>query len=127
MRNKIIDQIRKSIKTQTVNIENEDEALMESFWFKYSGIATTNPDPWEFNPRKKFDNKEFWAVFRECIHQLREPLKQAFILKMLEDQTTEEICKLMDISPNYLWVLLHRAREQLKELLNENWINKDSK
>ena len=127
MRNKIIDQIRKSIKVKTVDIDNEDEALMESFWFKYSGIATTNPDPWEFNPRKQFDNKEFWVVFRYCIDQLKEPLKQAFVLKMLEDQTTEEICKEMDISPNYLWVILHRAREQLKGLLNENWINKDSK
>lgn len=126
MRNKIVDQIRKSIKSQTVDISQEDEALMESMWFKYSGIATTNPDPWEFNPRKQFDNKEFWAVFLECVDLLKNPIKQAFVLKMLEDKTTEEVCKVMDITPNYLWVLIHRAREQLKSILKEKWLNRDS-
>ena len=53
--------------------------------------------------------------------------RQAFILKMLEDQSTEEICKVMDISANYLWVLLHRARSQLKVSLEAKWINKDKK
>lgn len=125
MRNKIVDQIRKSVKSQTVDISQEDEALMESMWFKYSGIATTNPDPWEFNPRKQFDNKEFWAVFIQCVHSLKNPIKQAFILKMLEDKTTEEVCKVMEITPNYLWVLIHRAREQLKIILKEKWLNRD--
>lgn len=127
MRNKIVDQIRKSIRSKNVDIDKEDEALMESFWFKYSGIATTNPTPWEFDPRKYYDNKEFWVVFNECIKNLKEPLKQAFVLKMLEDQSTEEICKVMGISSNYLWVLLHRAREQIKISLTENWVNKDKK
>lgn len=126
MRNKIVDLIRKSVRCKTVDIDKEDEALMESFWYKYSGIATTNPNPWEFNPRKYFDNQEFWIVFKECIENLNEPLREAFTLKMLEDQTTEEICKEMNISSNYLWVLLHRAREQLKSSLTEKWLNRDS-
>lgn len=126
MRNKIVDQIRKSIRSQMVDIDKEDEALMESFWFKYSGIATTNPDPWEFNPRKNYDNQEFWVVFQECVENLKSPQREAFVLKMLEDQSTEEICKEMEISPNYLWVLLHRAREQLKLMLTEKWLKKDS-
>jgi DNA-directed RNA polymerase specialized sigma24 family protein len=45
---------------------------------------------------------------------------------MLEDKTTEEICKVMDITPNYLWVLIHRAREQLKGVVKEKWLNRDS-
>ena len=79
MRNKIVDQIRKAVKEQKVDIESEDEALMESFWFKYSGIATTNPDPWEFNPRKFYDNSEFWVVFQDCIQQVKDPARQAFV------------------------------------------------
>tara|TARA_B100001971_G_scaffold215170_1_gene258780 strand:+ start:7083 stop:7676 length:594 start_codon:yes stop_codon:yes gene_type:complete len=127
MRNKIVDQIRKSVKENKVDIEAEDEALLESFWFKYSGIATTNPDPWQFNPRKYYDNSEFWVVFEKCIAQVKDPARQAFVLRVLEDQTTEEVCKVMDVTPNYLWVLLHRAREQLKVLLESNWTGKDAK
>ncbi|WP_269526174.1 sigma-70 family RNA polymerase sigma factor [Coraliomargarita parva] len=121
MRNKIVDRIRKAVREKHVDIEAEDEALMESFWFKYSGIATTNPDPWQFNPRKYYDNGEFWEVFRECIGQVKSPARQAFILRILEEQSTEEVCKVMDITPNYLWVLLHRAREQLKTLIESKW------
>jgi RNA polymerase sigma-70 factor (ECF subfamily) len=127
MRNKIVDQIRKSIKENKVDIEAEDEAILESFWFKYSGIVTTNPDPWQFNPRKSYDNGEFWKVFETCIDQVKNPARQAFVLRVLEDQTTEEVCKVMDIKPNYLWVLLHRARSQLKTLLEQNWLNSDNK
>jgi len=127
MRNKIVDRIRKAVKEKQVDIDNEDEALLESFWFKYSGIATTNPDPWQFNPRKHFDNGEFWEVFQTCIDEVKDPARQAFVLRVLEDKTTEEVCKLMDIKPNYLWVLLHRAREQLKVHLEAKWTGKDVK
>ena len=127
MRNKIVDQIRKSIKENKVDIEAEDEALIESFWFKYSGIATTNPDPWQFNPRKHYDNVEFWILLEKCITQVKSPAREAFVLRVLEEQTTEEVCKAMDISANYLWVLLHRAREQLKLLLEANWTGKNVK
>jgi RNA polymerase sigma-70 factor (ECF subfamily) len=126
MRNKIVDQIRKSVKENKVDIEKEDEELLESFWFKYSGIATTNPDPWQFNPRKYYDNGEFWVVFDKCIAKVKNPAREAFVLRVLEDQTTEEVCKAMDITPNYLWVLLHRAREQLKVHLEANWTGKDA-
>jgi len=33
----------------------------------------------------------------------------------------------MDISPSYLWVLLHRARLQLKVSLEAKWTGKDAK
>jgi RNA polymerase sigma-70 factor (ECF subfamily) len=126
MRNKIVDQIRKSVKENKVNIDSEDEGLLESFWFRFSGIATTNPDPWQFNPRKYYDNTEFWGVFETCIDEVKDPAREAFVLKVLEDKTTEEVCKLMDISPNYLWVLLHRAREQLKTTLEARWTGKNA-
>ena len=127
MRNKIVDQIRKSIKENKVSLDTEDEAILESFWYKYSGIATTNPAPWQFNPRKAYDNTEFWVVFETCIDQVKEPARQAFVLRVLEDQTTEEVCKVMDITANYLWVLLHRARSQLKIALEASWTGEDVK
>ena len=126
MRNKIVDQIRKSVREHKVDIDSEDETLLESFWFKYSGIATTNPDPWQINPRKYYDNTEFWAVFEDCIETVKNPAREAFILRVLEDQSTEEVCKVMDVTPNYLWVLLHRAREQLKVALEARWTGNDA-
>ena len=126
MRNKIVDQIRKAVQSKKVDLDSEDEALLESFWFKYSGIATTNPDPWQFNPRKAYDNGEFWSVFEQCISEVKQPARAAFILRVLEDQATEEVCKVLNVSPNYLWVLLHRARQQLKVALEAKWTGQDA-
>jgi len=127
MSHKIVDEIRKSVKEKRVNIDTEDEALLESFWFKYSGTATANPSPWQFNPRKHYDNTEFWEVFDVCIKQVKNPERDAFILRKLEDKTSKEVCRIMNISPNYLWVLLHRARLQLKVALEAKWTGKDAK
>jgi RNA polymerase sigma factor (sigma-70 family) len=124
---KIVDKIRQSVKEKRVNIDTVDEALLESFWFKYSGTATTTPTPWQFNPRKHYDNTEFGEVFDICIRQVKKPERDAFILRVLEDQTTDEVCRAMNISSNYLWVLLHRARLQLKVTLEANWTGKDAK
>ena len=79
MRNKIVDRIRKSVRENQVDFDNEDEELLESFWFKYSGIATTNPEPWKFDPRKYYDNAEFWEVFDECIDEVKTGPRRKFV------------------------------------------------
>ena len=48
-------------------------------------------------------------------------MQQAITLKMLEGLSTEEVCKVLDVQPNNLWVILHRARGQLKTCLEANW------
>lgn len=120
LRNKVVDHIRKSIRRNEVLDQGDDE-FVGSLLFKTSGIPTRNPKPWAFNADDAFAQEEFWDAFRACIEKLKEPAKQAFTLKMVEEVSTEEICKELDIEPNYLWVLLHRARGQLKSCLEHNW------
>jgi RNA polymerase sigma-70 factor, ECF subfamily len=42
----------------------------------------------------------------------------------MEDLSTEEICKVMDISTTNSWVMLHRARVNLRRCLETNWFVK---
>ncbi|MCC5850486.1 MAG: sigma-70 family RNA polymerase sigma factor [Verrucomicrobia bacterium] len=120
LRNKTVDHIRKSVRRKKLQ-EEQVHDVVERFLFKHSGVPTTRPKPWAFDPDAAFAQEEFWEAFRSCIDKLKDPLKTAFTLKMLEDQETEEICKELDVSDNYLWVILHRARAQLKECLETNW------
>jgi RNA polymerase sigma-70 factor (ECF subfamily) len=53
--------------------------------------------------------------------KLKDTMGLAFTLKELEGLSTEEICKELNMKPNNLWVVLHRARTQLKSCLEENW------
>lgn len=120
LRNKIVDHIRKSVRRKQLQEEQVNDVI-ERFLYKASGVPTTRPKPWAFNPDEAFAQEEFWQAFEGCVESLKNPMKTAFTLKMLEEQQTEEICKELDITDNYLWVMLHRARTQLKECLENKW------
>ena len=121
LKHKVVDYIRK--KSRESYIEDLQQPGQESaFLMEHFGIANRTPPPWKFNPRKAFEQKEFWDVFTKCLSKLEEKMHRAFVLRELEDEETEEVCKQMKITPNYLWVILHRAREQLKGCLSENWL-----
>ena len=120
LKNKTVDHIRKSVRRRTLQ-EEQVHDVVDRFLFKHSGVPTTRPKPWAFNPDDAFAQEEFWEAFQSCIGKLKEPMRSAFTLKMLEEQSTEDICKDLEISDNYLWVMLHRARSQLKDCLESNW------
>jgi len=121
LRNKVVDYIRKAVREKPIT-DNEDEEILESLLFKASGIPTMHPDPWKFDPTAEYDNKEFWKVFQSCLSKLKGPLRQVFTMKMLDDMDSDEVCRILDITPSNLWVLNHRARKQLKACLELNWI-----
>ena len=84
-------------------------------------IAEQHPAPWKFDPKHAYEQTEFWEVFYGCLSKLKDTMGQAFTLKELEGLSTEEICKELNLKPNNLWVVLHRARTQLKSCLEDNW------
>lgn len=121
LKHKVVDHIRKAVRETSIE-DLQPSGEESAFLMEHSGIATMRPPPWKFNPRKAFEQKEFWNVFTKCLEKLDERQHRAFVLKELEDEETEEVCKQMKITPNYLWVILHRAREQLKGCLSQNWV-----
>jgi RNA polymerase sigma-70 factor (ECF subfamily) len=44
-----------------------------------------------------------------------------FALREMDDQSTEEVCKELEITPSNLWVLLYRARLQLSHCMKRRW------
>ncbi len=120
LRNKIVDHIRKSVREHPVD-DTEGMDIVDRFSFKAFGVIDRTPKPWQFNPARDFEKNEFWRAFEHCLGRLNDNMRQAFVLKMVEGMPTDEICKVMNIHPNNLWVLNHRARHQLKTCLENNW------
>lgn len=120
LRNKTVDHVRKSVRRQELQNEQVQEVVGQLL-FKTSGIPTTRPKPWAFDPDAAFAQEEFWDAFRACLDALPDQMRAAFYLKMVEERQTAEICKELDITDNYLWVMLHRARGQLKDCLESKW------
>ena len=121
LKHKVVDHIRKAVR-ETVVDQTEVLELEKSKLFQWSGIPTMRPEKWHVNPRRAFEQKEFMAVFQDCLSRLKPREHSAFVLRELEDEDTDAICKELDITPNHLWVMLHRARTGLKACLETKWL-----
>ena len=44
-------------------------------------------------------------------------------MKYMDDLDAAEICKVLGITSSNYWVLIHRAKLQLRACLEKNWIN----
>ncbi len=120
LRHKLIDHLRKAAREVKVD-DMESEEFVDTLMFKEAGIPHWRPPKWQFNPRKVFEQKEFWDVFSSCLAKLDKRMNLAFTMKELEDLSTEEICQELGVEPTYLWVILYRARNSLKACLEKNW------
>lgn len=66
---------------------------------------------------------EIMARLEECLDQLPERPRSAFVLREIEQMETTEVCNILDVSPNNLGVMLYRARNRLRECLETKGIH----
>ena len=59
----------------------------------------------------------------DCLEQLADRRRLAFVLREVEQLDTLEICKILDMSPNTLGVLLFRARNALRECMEHKGLH----
>lgn len=70
-----------------------------------------------------YENKELRSAIMGCIQDLPEKWKGIVIDKLVEERKSEEVCKEHDITPSNLWVIIHRAKIQLKSCLQQKWFD----
>jgi len=119
---KIIDLIRKESRERPYDEIETVDALAENT-FDSKGHWRVGPQEWQVNPGKILENKEFRAVLESCLAHLPDQLRLVFSLREMEQEGTEEICKVLGVTPTNLWVMLYRARMRLQGCLNENWFH----
>lgn len=119
LKHKIVDLIRKESREQPAEeIENMEEP--EELFFDRKGHWRIKPMEWQVHPGKILEQKEFMAVLLQCLKHLPDRLHRLFILRELEDMSSAEICKELEITSTNLWVMLYRARMRLRGCLTEN-------
>ncbi len=113
LKNKIIDYYRRNrseVLQSDLHPEGDELAHAESL---RSG--------WKDSPSSLVENREFWAVLSGCLDGLPEAHRRAFSLREFDGLSSEEIRKVLDVTPTNLWVMLHRARTKLRRCLEANW------
>ena len=129
LKRKIIDYYRKKSTQNELNVlteANGNDGFMNHFFEqeeKYDGHWTDGSAPknWRKDFETKVESDEFYDVLRKCLGKLPEKWSAAFTLKNMDDLESDEICKELEISPSNYWVIMHRAKLQLRECMEKNW------
>ena len=122
LKRKIIDYYRKINSNKgkaevRMNFYNDGEN--EGEW-----IEERVPQTWGSDADKGIETKELGDALSKCIDKLPEKYAMVFKMKTIQDFDTEEICKELDITSSNLWVIIHRARTQLRKCMEDNWFIK---
>ena len=129
LQNKICDYYRKaSRETSFTDLEfysdEESDRFIPDGLFKDGWIHELGPLEWSSDPGASLDSQEFWKTFHDCSSKLPKNVAAAFNLREVDGVESKEICFMLNISENNLWVMLHRARMALRRCLETNWFGK---
>ncbi len=119
LKRKIIDYYRKINSTKgkaEVRMNFYEDGEREGEW-----IEERVPTDWNNETDKNLESEELNIVLEKCIDNLPEKYAIVFRMKTIQEFDTEEICKELDITSSNLWVMIHRARTQLRRCMEDNW------
>ncbi len=130
LKNKICDYYRRaSRETPLTDLEfysdEESDRFVAEGLLRGAWIHALGPKEWP-NPGESLDNEKFWQTYRACADKLPKNVAAVFNLREVDGMESKEICALLNISENNLWVMLHRARMALRRCLETNWFAKNA-
>jgi len=124
LKRKIIDYVRKRNK-QNQATPYEDDHDPTNQLFDEKGNWKLAAIPWSKRPEENMESAELWKVVRECLAHLPPNQADVFVLSVMENMDSEEICQELSITPSNLWVRMHRARLGLAKCVGAKWFNSD--
>ncbi len=125
MRHKVVDYFRRVARTPEFQWSDEEGNDLD--WFEKDGPWRGHwredhaPVSWPADALQLLESQEFWEVFNRCLARLSPQMAIAFTLREIDGLSSEEICEVLDVSPNNLWVILHRSRAKLRHFLEAEW------
>ena len=116
LKRKIIDLIRVRNRSMPLQDGDPSDAL-----FDQSGRWRAEVRKADKRRLDSLEREDFWKVFRRCLKGLSRQHADVFTLREIENQSTNEVCKALDITPSNLWVMMYRARLKLSSCMNSQW------
>ncbi|APD07253.1 putative RNA polymerase sigma factor [Flavobacteriaceae bacterium UJ101] len=124
LKRKIIDYYRKNSSKKTYSFTEMDSFFNQEGNKVGVWVDSKTPQNWGKSIDQLIENQELGQTLEHCLDKLPEKLYQPFKMKTLDDVDSKEICKILNISTSNLWVMLHRARLNLRDCLETNWYHK---
>ncbi|MGJ8661912.1 MAG: RNA polymerase sigma factor [Bacteroidota bacterium] len=110
---KIIDHWRKEKRTQsTVDIADNENA-------SFSTHSNFNPK----DPHQLTEEAEKRTLLDFCIDKLPDAWREIVHAKFYDEKNGDEISKEFDITPSNFWVIIHRAKAQLRACMDKKYLS----
>jgi RNA polymerase sigma-70 factor (ECF subfamily) len=126
LRNKIIDHYKKaSTRNESpLRLKSEDAPSYDHFFDKKrkgQWQDDTAPRDWG-DQDKNLESKEFYTILQKCMSALPAKWHGVFRMSLLDESDSPVVCKEFNITSSNFWVIMHRAKLQVRECLEKNWI-----
>jgi len=120
---KIIDVYRKRAKT---NLKTFSELQTDETEFFDPDLNNWKkehwPAPFGIEDQDPLNNKEFNSILQRCMLKLPPLWSSVFTMRHIDDGGTDHICQELNITSSNFWVIIHRAKVNLRSCLQKNWI-----
>jgi RNA polymerase sigma-70 factor (ECF subfamily) len=129
LKHKIIDHYRKNKMHVQFTDEDMDLSGVERL-FKRPDVwdghwaATVRPVDPEQSPGEVLERDEFWKVMNRCLSAMPERVSNVFTLREMDGMSCDEICEAFGLSASNFWVIMHRARMQLRRCIEIKWFRR---
>lgn len=129
LKHKIIDHFRKAGRQVQFTEEDTDLSGMDRFferpdkWDGHWAVPLRPVDPQQ-SPEEAVERDEFWAVIKACLSALPDRVASVFTLREVDGMSSDEICAVLGLSSSNFWVIMHRARMQLRRCVEIKWFRR---
>lgn len=125
LKRKAIDWLRAKVRQRATRDPTLDKWVDSQF--TRGGQWKAKPDEWSADdPGHALTRADFRDALAGCLDRLPTRLRQAFVLRHVDERVAEEVCEAVGASESNLWVMLHRARLRLWRCLSVNWFGEDA-
>lgn len=124
LKNKVIDVYRKkSNGLQSITSHLNENGIDVDFFEAENGHWKEEHQPRAFGIEQydKLGNKEFNVILDACIKKLPVLWLSVFTLRFIDELATDEICNQLHVTAANFWVIIHRAKVNLRACLQKNW------
>jgi RNA polymerase sigma-70 factor (ECF subfamily) len=121
LKHKLVDQVRRCTREQSSTGDDDGDDALEA-------CADTTP-LWGVDarvgwgdPQDRLSQRQFMQQLERSLRTLPEKQSRAFMLRECLEVDADEVCRELGVTANNLSVMLHRARQRLRDSLQPLWM-----
>ncbi|MBC8084876.1 MAG: sigma-70 family RNA polymerase sigma factor [Hymenobacter sp.] len=130
LKRKLIDHYRRQARHPHVSLDQltPDGPTEADFFHSEDGHWRQEqyPTSWQ-SADAELEQQELRQTLHGCQQKLPAQHAAVFVLRFVEELTAEEICKELSLSTSNYWVIVHRAKLQLRRCLEKHGMGRASR